>query len=60
MFAYQRVRNVSFSENFAYVPNEWSLSVFPKSDMWSHDKTVEVVTSIMQIPIDLPTLKWYN
>ena len=27
MFAYQGVRNVSFSENFAYVLNGWSLSM---------------------------------
>ena len=26
MCAYQGVRNVSFSEIFAHVPNEWSLS----------------------------------
>ena len=26
MCAYQGVRNVSFSENFAYVLNEWSLT----------------------------------
>ena len=27
MYAYQGVRNISFSENFANVLNEWSLSV---------------------------------
>ena len=27
MYAYQGVRNVSFSENFAYVLNGWSLSM---------------------------------
>ena len=27
MCAYQRVRNVSFSENFAYVLNEWFLKI---------------------------------
>ena len=36
-FAYQEVRNVGFSENFAYVINEGPLTIFAKSfilDFW--------------------------
>ena len=33
---YQRVRNVSFSKNFAYVQNEWSPSQISKNEVNIH------------------------
>ena len=30
MFAYQGIRNVNFSENFAYVIDKWSLAILMK------------------------------
>ena len=44
-YAYQGLRNISFSKYFVYVLNEWSLRAFPKLDTWSHNKNVEIVTS---------------
>ena len=35
MCAYQGLRNLSFSENFVYVLNEWSLRCSIKSGTWN-------------------------
>ena len=42
-YAYQEVRNVSFSENFAYVINEWFLKIYEINNYRTFNVTVECI-----------------
>ena len=48
--AYQGVRNVRFSENFAYVLNEWSLMVSHFSQYWSFNIPILACLSLSRSP----------
>ena len=47
--AYQKVRNVAFSENFAYVLNEWSLSENCIQVKWKHLTSSYPLSCIIRI-----------
>ena len=47
--AFQEVRNISFSENFAYVINEWSYTKSEVKRSESPEKIASLVSQCLQI-----------